>query len=72
MHQLFHYHSDVVRILLTHDASPDLADSRGSSPLHLAAWAGHQDIVKLLLTHPHRPADPNRQVNFISLLRQRK
>ncbi|KAJ6643933.1 Ankyrin repeat and sterile alpha motif domain-containing protein 1B, partial [Pseudolycoriella hygida] len=60
-HAVLNGHTDVVRILLMHDASPDLADSRGSSPLHLAAWAGHQDIVKLLLTHPHRPADPNRQ-----------
>ncbi|KAG4073310.1 hypothetical protein HA402_002655 [Bradysia odoriphaga] len=60
-HAVLNGHTDVVRILLMHDASPDLPDSRGSSPLHLAAWAGHQDIVKLLLTHPHRPADPNRQ-----------
>jgi ankyrin repeat protein len=36
-----------------------LLDTRGSSPLHLAAWAGHAEICKLLLTHPTLPADPN-------------
>lgn len=36
-----------------------LLDTRGSSALHLAAWAGHAEICKLLLTHPHLPADPN-------------
>lgn len=36
-----------------------LLDTRGSSPLHLAAWAGHAEISKLLLTHPTLPADPN-------------
>jgi ankyrin repeat and SAM domain-containing protein 1 len=52
---------DVVRLLLQYDATPNLPDSRGSSALHLAAWAGHQDICKLLLTHSHRPANPNLQ-----------
>lgn len=45
-----------------HEASPNLPDSRGSSPLHLACWAGHQDIVNLLLTQSNRPANPNLQV----------
>lgn len=49
-------------MLLAHDASCNLPDVRGSSPLHLAAWAGHQDIVKILLTLPQRPANPNLQV----------
>lgn len=38
-----------------------MPDTRGSSALHLAAWAGHQDICKLLLSHLHRPANPNLQ-----------
>lgn len=46
--------------MLSHDdINPILLDTRGSSPLHLAAWAGHHDICKLLLTHPTLPADPN-------------
>lgn len=60
-HASLNGHTDVVRLLLAHDASPNLPDVRGSSPLHLASWAGHQDIVKLFLTHPHRPANPNLQ-----------
>ncbi|XP_055858077.1 ankyrin repeat and sterile alpha motif domain-containing protein 1B isoform X2 [Episyrphus balteatus] len=54
-------HTDIVRLLLFHDASPNLLDSRGSSALHLAAWAGHQEIVKMLLTHPYKPANPDMQ-----------
>lgn len=54
-------HSEIVCLLLQHDAETNLPDSRGSSPLHLAAWAGHQDIIKILLTHPYHPANPNFQ-----------
>jgi ankyrin repeat protein len=47
-------------LLLSHDdINPNALDQRGSSPLHLAAWAGHTDICKLLLKHPTLPADPN-------------
>lgn len=41
---------EIVVLLLEHEASPNIVDSKGSSPLHLAAWAGHSDIVRLLLT----------------------
>ena len=43
-------YSEIVVLLLEHEASPNIVDSKGSSPLHLAAWAGHSDIVRLLLT----------------------
>lgn len=43
-----------------HDGiNPNALDQRGSSALHLAAWAGHTDICKMLLKHPSLPADAN-------------
>lgn len=43
---------EIVKLLLEYDASPNIVDSKGSSPLHLAAWSGNVDIVRLLLTGP--------------------
>lgn len=57
------HRSHIVHVLLAHDASANLPDARGSTPLHLAAWAGHQDIVNQLVTHAHRPANPNQQTD---------
>ncbi len=39
-----------MELLITHEASCNSADEKGSSPLHLASWAGHSEIVDLLLT----------------------
>lgn len=61
---LFSNFSEVVQLLLSHDEiNPNSLDSRGASPLHLAAWAGHSEICKFLLTHPTLPADPNLQAS---------
>ncbi|KAI4463924.1 ankyrin repeat and sterile alpha motif domain-containing protein 1 [Holotrichia oblita] len=40
---------DIVRLLLEHDASTNIVDTKGSTPLHLAAWSGNADIARLLL-----------------------
>lgn len=40
---------DVVRLLLQYEASTNVIDAKGSSPLHLAAWAGDAEIVRLIL-----------------------
>ena len=40
---------DVVRLLLQYEASTNVVDAKGSSPLHLAAWAGDAEIVRLIL-----------------------
>ncbi|XP_030762087.1 ankyrin repeat and SAM domain-containing protein 1A-like [Sitophilus oryzae] len=49
-HAALNGHTDIVRLLLEHDASPNIVDIKGSSPLHLAAWSGNLEIVKLLLS----------------------
>lgn len=48
---------DVVEMLLSHEASCNVVDDKGSSPLHLAAWKGDEQVVSLLLTHG--PSVPN-------------
>ncbi|VEN34928.1 unnamed protein product [Callosobruchus maculatus] len=51
-HAALNGHTEIVKLLLEHDASPNIVDSKGSSPLHLAAWSGNLDIVRLLLSGP--------------------
>lgn len=55
---------EIVRLLLDHDASTNIVDIKGSSPLHLAAWSGNTEIVKLLLTG-HSPCNVNLTVSLI-------
>ena len=53
------FHRDIVELLLSYEASCNSADDKGSSPLHLASWAGKSDIVKTLLTHGPSIANVN-------------
>jgi ankyrin repeat protein len=59
---------EIVVLLLEHEASPNIVDSKGSSPLHLAAWAGHSDIVRLLLTTGVRVTQINLKVSLSLLI----
>ena len=51
------YYRDIVKLLLINEASTNIVDVKGSSPLHLAAWSGNVDIVRMLLCHG--PSIPN-------------
>lgn len=48
---------DIVKVLLQYEASTNVVDAKGSSPLHLAAWAGDANIVRLILSQG--PSIPN-------------
>ena len=54
---------DIVELLLSYEASCNSADDKGSSPLHLASWAGHSPIVDILLTRGPSIANVNLTVN---------
>ena len=56
-----------MELLLSYEASCNSADDKGSSPLHLAAWAGHAPIVDILLTRGPSIANVNLTVNELSL-----
>ena len=49
-------HSDCVKLLLEHNADPNIVSIENVSPLYMASQNGHSDCVKLLLEHN---ADPN-------------
>jgi len=42
-------HSNIVMLLLHHDANPNTKDGRGSTPLHTAAEHGHTTLIRSLL-----------------------
>lgn len=52
-----------MRLLLQHEGSANMEDSRGCFPLHLAAWNGHANICRILLTHGPSIAKVNEQVS---------
>ena len=54
---------DIVELLLSYEASCNSADDKGSSPLHLAAWAGNKEIVEMLLTKGPSIANVNLTVS---------
>ena len=60
---------DIVELLLSYEASCNSADDKGSSPLHLASWAGHAPIVEVLLTRGPSIANVNLTVNELLDLR---
>ena len=56
---------DIVELLLSYEASCNSADDKGSSPLHLASWAGKHDIVVTLLTHGPSISNVNLTVRML-------
>jgi ankyrin repeat protein len=44
-------HIDIVRELLNHGASVNIADEYGYTPLYAAAEEGHVEVVRVLLNH---------------------
>ena len=67
MHYIFivHlYYRDIVELLLSYEASCNSADDKGSSPLHLASWAGFKEIVEMLLVKGPSIANVNLTVSL--------
>ena len=58
----FIFSREIVEILLRHEASANILDSKGCSPLHLAAWNGHTYICETLLSQGPSIAKVNEQV----------
>ena len=54
-----------MELLLSYEASCNCTDDKGSSALHLAAWAGHEFILQTLLTHGPSVANVNLTVRTV-------
>lgn len=59
-------HREVVLKLLQFEASTNVADSKGCSALHLAAWRGDVDIVRILIHHGPSHCRVNQQVKVMT------
>ena len=62
---------EVVKLLLQHEASTNIVDAKGSSPLHLAAWSGNSEIVRLILSQGPSVPDVNLTVIELVILKKR-
>ncbi|RVE53027.1 hypothetical protein evm_002325 [Chilo suppressalis] len=56
-HACLNGHKEIVRLLLSVDASPCVVDKKGATPLHLAAWKGDSNVVAMLLAHKNPPVN---------------
>lgn len=56
-HACLRGHEEIVRLLLSVDASPCIVDKKGATPLHYAAWKGDDKIVNMLLSHSSQPVN---------------
>lgn len=60
-------YADIVELLLTHKANPNLFNSNKRRPLVSAAAEGHLEVVKMLLDHgawPQAKEDPHSPLNW--------
>ena len=60
--------SDVVRLLLEHDANPNIRDNNGDTPLASASWQGYTHIVKLLLNNNNASINIQNDYGYTPLL----
>ena len=58
------FYRDIVGLLLSHDANPNIVDNKGSTALHLAAWTGDYEIVNMILTQSAHVPNVNLKVSI--------
>ena len=58
-----------MELLLSYEASCNSTDDKGSSALHLAAWAGHDFILQTLLTQGPSVANVNLTVRISAIVK---
>ena len=57
-------YKDIVRVLLQHKASVNVADSNGCTPLYLAASNGNYEVARMIIASPDCTVHTSRKVWF--------